>query len=81
VYDPVKREWEPLGAEMAHTCGNNSTVAVAGGLLVVASRVLALGGALSPELYDEGSGRWLTLPHAMVEQRGGTGLASVPASA
>jgi hypothetical protein len=76
VYDPVKREWEPLGAEMAHTHGNISTVAVAGGLLAM--------GANPSELYDEDSGRWLTLPHAMADQRTGTkgtGLVSMPAAA
>jgi hypothetical protein len=73
VYDPVKREWEPLGAEMAHQHANISAVAVAGGLLVV--------GVNSNELYDEESGRWLTLPHAMVQPRKGAGLVSVPAAA
>jgi len=37
VYDPVKREWEPLGAEMPPGHGNVSAVAVAGGLVVVES--------------------------------------------
>jgi hypothetical protein len=73
VFDPVKREWEPLGAEMAHKHGNISTVAVAGGLLAV--------GLNPPELYDEESGRWVTLPHGMVEQRQGVGLVSMPAAA
>jgi N-acetylneuraminic acid mutarotase len=77
VFDPVKCEWEPLGADTAHHHGNISAVAVAGGLLAVGMNSLNP----APELYDEGSGRWLTLPHATVEQRGGTGLASVPASA
>eukprot|EP01046_Picozoa_sp_COSAG06_P015827 COSAG06_NODE_1027_length_11028_cov_3.385031_7_plen_561_part_00 len=72
VFDPVKREWEPLGAEMAHVHGHISAVAVAGGLLAV--------GVNSPELYDEESGRWLTLPRAMVQQRQATGLVSVPAA-
>jgi hypothetical protein len=34
------------------------------------------------ELYDEESGRWFTLPNAMVAQRSGTGLLiSLPAAA
>jgi hypothetical protein len=74
VYDPLKREWEPLGAEMAHMHGHISTVAVAGGLL-------AVGGGHMAELYDEGSGRWFTLPHAMFQWRGGAGLISMPAAA
>ena len=45
--------------------------AVAGGLVV--------GGC--PELYDEESGRWVTLPHAMVEPGRKSGLISVPAAA
>jgi hypothetical protein len=74
VFDPVKREWKPLGAEMAHQHGNISAVAVAGGLL-------AVGGRVAPELYDEESGRWLTLPHTMVEPRRNAGLVSVSAAA
>jgi len=73
VFDPVKREWEPLGAEMAHKHGNISTVAVAGGLLAV--------GFVSPELYDEESERWVALPHGMGEPRKAAGLISVPAAA
>jgi hypothetical protein len=73
VFDPVKREWEPLGAEMAHKHGNISTAAVAGGLLAV--------GVNPPELYSEETGRWVTLPHAMAEKRCATGLVSVPAAA
>ena len=73
VFDPVKREWEPLGVEMANYHGNISTVAVAGGLLAV--------GLHPPELYAEESGRWVTLPHAMAEPRAGAGLVSVPAAA
>jgi hypothetical protein len=74
VFDPVKREWEPLGAEMAHVHGNISALAVAGGLLA--------GGVTTPQLYDEESGRWFTLPRAMVEPgRKGAGLVSVPAAA
>jgi N-acetylneuraminic acid mutarotase len=84
VFDPVKREWEPLGAEMAHRHSNISAVAVAGGLVVVSS----LHGCRC-DLYDEESGRWVTLPHAMAEKlRGaglvslqGVGLVSVPAAA
>ena len=68
------REWEPLGADMAHNHPNISTMAVAGGLL-------AVGGGHMAELYDEGSGRWFTLPHAMFQWRGGAGLISMPAAA
>jgi N-acetylneuraminic acid mutarotase len=86
VFDPVTREWEPPGAEMAHQHGNISIMAVAGGLLAVGFTVAVAGGLLAvgfvpPELYDEGSGRWVTLPHAMVELRQATGLISVPAAA
>ena len=74
MFDPVKREWEPLGADMAHNHPNISIMAVAGGLL-------AVGGGIAAELYDEGSGRWVTLPHAMVQPRGAAGLISVPVGA
>ena len=77
VFDPVKREWEPLGAEMAHHHPNISTVAVAGGLLAVS----VAEDHDRNELYDEESGRWFALPHAMVQPREATGLASVPAAA
>eukprot|EP01046_Picozoa_sp_COSAG06_P028305 COSAG06_NODE_2542_length_6702_cov_6.759049_1_plen_280_part_10 len=50
-----------------------SAVAVAGGMLAV--------GVSPPELYDEGSGRWLTLPHAMVQPRSNVGLVSASAAA
>jgi hypothetical protein len=77
VFDPVKREWEPLGAEMAHDHINISAVAAAGGMLVV-----SVDEDDDPnELYDEESGRWFRLPHAMVKPRYGAGLASVPAGA
>ena len=77
MFDPVKREWEPLGAEMAYQHFNISTMAVAGGLLAV-----SVDEDRDPnELYDEGSGRWFRLPHAMVEHRKATGLISVPAAA
>jgi hypothetical protein len=74
VFDPVKREWEPLGVEMAHAHVTFSAVAVAGGLL-------AVGGVHTPELYDEESGRWLTLPHTQVEPRSNVGLVSASAAA
>ena len=73
VFDPVKREWKPLGAEMTHKHGNISAVAVAGGLIVV--------GGENTELYDEESGRWITLPHRIADKRLGAGLVSVPAAA
>ena len=74
VFDPVKREWEPLGVEMPPGRGDVSAVAVAGGLVVV-------GQAGPPELYDEGSGRWLMLPHTIAEPRWDAGLISLPTAA
>jgi hypothetical protein len=77
VFDPVKREWEPLGAEMAHEHYTASAVAVAGGMLLV-----SVDEDDHPnELYDEGSERWFQLPHAMVKPRRGAGLAFVHAGA
>ena len=75
VYDPVRREWEPLGAETAINSGLIDTVAVAGGLVQFGYKCRA-------ELYDEGSGRWFSLPHAMmVQPRHCNGFVSVPAAA
>ena len=73
VFDPVKREREPLGAETAHKHPNISAVPVAGGLIVM--------GGTNAELYDEESRRWVMLPHAMAEPRSGPGLVSMPAAA
>jgi hypothetical protein len=56
VFDPVRRVWEPLPADMANARSDFGVEAVAGGLLVSE-------GAMQPELYDEQSGRWFTLPH------------------
>jgi hypothetical protein len=84
VFDHVKREWEPLGEEMEYERDNISAVTVPGGLVVagVQQSVQTSARLLHPnEMYDEESGRWFTLPHAMVEQRNSTGLASVPAAA
>jgi hypothetical protein len=74
VFDPEKREWELLGAEMARPHANISAVAVCSGLVVA-------GGNKLPELFEEESGRWVALPHAMAEPRQGTGLISLPAAA
>jgi N-acetylneuraminic acid mutarotase len=78
VYDPVKREWEPLGAEMAEAHVSISGIAVAGGLLAVGGghNIMSMS-----ELYDEETGRWLTLPHKMVEERITVGSVSVSAAA
>ena len=55
----------------------SNIMAVVGGLVAV-----GVGGDGNPnELYDEGSGRWFKLPHAMVKPRHSTGLVSVPAAA
>jgi hypothetical protein len=61
---------------MAHNDGGIGVVAVAGGAMVFGDT----GVGTMPELYDEGSGRWFTLPHAMIQPRAATGMASVPAA-
>jgi hypothetical protein len=76
VFDPVKREWEPLGAETASMHGDPSAVAVSGGLVIVSEDATDRN-----ELYDEESGRWFALPHAMVQSRQAAGLVSVPVAA
>lgn len=72
MFDYVRRKWEPLGAEMTQKHRDISIVPVAGGLIVA-------GGSTVPEMYDEESGRWVKLPHQMVEQREAGELISVPA--
>ena len=53
-----------------------ATVPVAGGLVAVG------GPSDAPnELYDEVSGRWFGLPHAMAEPRYSCSAASLPAAA
>jgi hypothetical protein len=64
VFDPVRRVWEPLPADMACERCAFGAEAVAGGLLVS-------GGSGQPELYDEESGRWFTLPHPRKSSRQG----------
>jgi hypothetical protein len=82
VFDPVKREWEPLGAEMANCRDNISVVAVAGGLIVARQAAEDEELHSSEELYDEESGRWFELPqHPMAEPRTSTALVSVPVAA
>jgi hypothetical protein len=60
VFDPVRRVWEPLPADMKCERADFGAEAVAGGLLVSGG-----GGDEShaPELYDEESSHWFTLPH------------------
>ena len=72
AFDPVKRTWEPL-PEMAAERANTAAVPVAGGIVAA--------GMEKVDLFDEESGRWLTLPHPMTEPRLITQLVSLPASA
>ena len=78
VYDPIAGRWDPL-PNMATGRKDHALVAVAGGMI-------AIGGAqmkgAADELYDEESGRWLALPHAMRVPRDGLArVVSVPAYA
>jgi hypothetical protein len=72
AFDPVKRTWEPL-PETAIVRGNVPAEPVAGGMIMV--------GDETAELFDEESGRWLTLPHPMAAPCLTTQLISLPASA
>ena len=62
------------GVDGTHKHGDCAAVAVAGGMVVI-------GGRHPDELFDEASGRWFELPHAMAEPRASTQLVSVPATA
>ena len=59
----------------------HALVAVPGGMVAVGSDAVG-GDAGAAELFDEESGRWIALPHAMAALRdGGARVVSVPASA
>ena len=67
----MKRTWEPL-PEMWSKRANPAVVPVADGMIVAAKERV--------ELFDEESGRWLTLPHPMAQPRGTTQLVSLQAA-
>ena len=66
------------GGDGIHALQRHSGIAVAGGLLAVGGghNIMSMS-----ELYDEETGRWLTLPHKMVEERITVGSVSVSAAA
>jgi hypothetical protein len=71
AFDPVRRAWEPLPPMPRDmTCG--AAVAVAGGLL--AGGGFNHAGAM---LFEEESGRWLTLPNRMPTARDGHTLITI----
>ena len=73
VYDPVRRVWEPLPAEMASWRSDFSAAPVPGGLIVAGGSVDG-----KAELYDEASGCWFTLPHSQTDGVEFVSLVSVP---
>ena len=82
VFDPAARTWQPL-TPMSFERSNHGAVEVAGGLLAVGIDGWAGPTPLgldAPELFDEESGRWFTLPHSMAEPRIAARVASVPAT-
>ena len=76
VYDPVRRVWEPLPAEMASRRSDFSAAPVPGGLIVAGGSVDDE--ASEAELYDEASGCWFTLPHSQTDGVSFMSLVSVP---
>ena len=77
AFDPEARPWLPL-PPMAHARSHHGVVAVAGGLLAVGGT--DNGNTVPPaELFDEASGRWFELPHALAEPRGACVACSLPA--
>ena len=80
VFDQQTQTWQPL-PPMAHGRIRHGVAAVAGGMLAVGGDD-ELGNPNVPnELFDEASGRWFALPHAMVQPRAVTRLVSLPAAA
>ena len=69
-----------MAAAAAHGARAHDVVAVAGGLLAVGGADVDDEGNLPPaELFDEASGRWFELPHALAEPRGACVACSLPA--
>ena len=77
AFDAVAGRWEPL-PKMATSRTCHALVAVPGGMV-------AVGGderAAAAELFDEESGRWIALPHAIDAARDAAArVALMPASA
>ena len=62
-------------------CARRLRVPVAGGLLAVGGARPGQEGIPPSELFDEATGRWFQLPHAMAEPRYHCSAASLPAAA
>eukprot|EP01045_Picozoa_sp_COSAG04_P016717 COSAG04_NODE_1420_length_6837_cov_13.629564_6_plen_385_part_00 len=84
AFDPEARTWQPL-PPMTHARNGPAAVVVAGGMLVVGGdrgedmhNVLLV----PDELFDEESGQWFNLPHAMAQPRmQANSVVSLPAAA
>ena len=78
VYDPVRRVWEPLPAEMAVSRYGSFAAPVPGGLIVAGGNN---DDAIdSAELYEEASGRWFRLPHRKPDKAVSFSLVNLSAS-
>ena len=80
VYDPVRRVWEPLPAEMAVSRYGSVAAPVPGGLIVAGGGKDNLDAVDSAELYEEASGRWFALPHRKPDKAAGFSLVNLSAS-
>jgi len=80
VYDPVRRVWEPLPAEMAVSRYGSVAAPVPGGLIVAGGGKDNLDAVDSAELYEEASGRWFALPHRKPDKAAAFALVNLSAS-
>ena len=80
VYDPVRRVWEPLPAEMAVSRFGSVAAPVPGGLIVAGGDKYNDDAVDSAELYEEASGRWFRLPHRKPDKAAGFSLVNLSAS-
>ena len=91
LFDPVTMTWRSENiSHMNYVRGAPGCVAVPGGAIVVGGLVEEEGGEgiqqqyqqtnATNELYDEESGRWLKLPHAMAKPRVTSRLITLPAA-
>jgi hypothetical protein len=83
MFDCARRVWTPLPAAITHGGfrDNAAMVPVAGGMVVLGGRTVNSQPSAAVELFDEESGRWLTLPHMMGEPRQAVAAVSLPVSA
>ena len=80
-FDPVTLKWRDKCSDMAYARGVPGLAVVPGGAVAIGSQNHMDNGAANVEIYDEDTGRWFRLPHAMAKPRVAGSLITLPASA